>query len=171
MEIINLNCAAGLECSDRIINALTYDLKNFNGNPNANNQRGVSAQIEISYTRAHVATDLNARLTTEILFTSGACESNTYCVGQWLKATPNSYLVTTKTEHASILRLAESTNNSKYVSVNNKGCINLGELERLYQKLVIDLLFQCVWQIQRQAQCRISVQYLESCMIMVEYYM
>lgn len=135
MGIINLNCAAGLECSDRIINALTYDLKNFNGNPNANNQRGVNAQIEISYTRAHVATDLNARLTTEILFTSGACESNTYCVGQWLKATPNSYLVTTKTEHASILRLAESTNNSKYISVNNKGCINLGELEKTVSEI------------------------------------
>ena len=115
---------------------LPFFSENF-GNPHSNNhQYGKFANDAVEDARKAVAELINAEKE-EIIFTSGATESNNFAI----KSIAKNYfdkdfqIITVKTEHKCILESCHSLEKEKYdvhyLEVNEDGLINLNELEAL----------------------------------------
>lgn len=105
------------------------------GNPHSNTHNyGWETKKEVETSRSHIAKLINAD-TKEIIFTSGATESNNMV----LKGIPRFYkktkkhIITTRTEHKCVLEAARVMKNEgfdvTFLNVNDQGLINLRELE------------------------------------------
>lgn len=96
---------------------------------------------EINKCRVNIAKFINAS-PNEIIFTSGASESNNLAIRgwidrMWLEAYKTPYIITTKIEHKSILNLLESCNIDafvRYCDVDEFGIIDCQSLEELLSK-------------------------------------
>ena len=115
---------------------LPFFSENF-GNPHSNNhQYGKFANDAVEDAREAVANLINAEKE-EIIFTSGATESNNFAI----KSIAKNYfdkdfqIITVKTEHKCVLESCHSLEKEKlevhYLDVNEDGLINLNELEAL----------------------------------------
>ena len=115
---------------------LPFFSENF-GNPHSNNhQYGKFANDAVEDARKAVANLINAE-NEEIIFTSGATESNNFAI----KSIAKNYfdkdfqIITVKTEHKCVLESCHSLEKEKfevhYLKVNEDGLINLNELEAL----------------------------------------
>ena len=115
---------------------IPYFSNNF-GNPHSNNhQYGKLANNAVEDARKAVANLINAE-NEEIIFTSGATESNNFAI----KSIAKNYfdkdfqIITVKTEHKCVLESCHSLEKEKYevhyLDVNEDGLINLNELEAL----------------------------------------
>ena len=115
---------------------LPFFSENF-GNPHSNNhQYGKFANDAVEDARKAVAELINAEKE-EIIFTSGATESNNFAI----KSIAKNYfdkdfqIITVKTEHKCVLESCHSLEKEKfevhYLEVNEDGLINLNELEAL----------------------------------------
>ena len=115
---------------------LPFFSENF-GNPHSNNhQYGKFANDAVEDARKAVAELINAEKE-EIIFTSGATESNNFAI----KSIAKNYfdkdfqIITVKTEHKCVLESCHSLEKEKfevhYLEVNEDGLINLNELETL----------------------------------------
>ena len=118
---------------------LPFFSENF-GNPHSNNhQYGKFANDAVEDAREAVANLINAEKE-EIIFTSGATESNNLAI----KSIAKNYfdkdfqIITVKTEHKCVLESCHSLEKEKfevhYLEVNEDGLINLNELEGLLKK-------------------------------------
>lgn len=96
---------------------------------------------EINKCRVNIAKFINAS-PNEIIFTSGASESNNLAIRgwidrMWLEVYKTPYIITTKIEHKSILNLLESCNIDafvRYCDVDEFGIIDCQSLEELLSK-------------------------------------
>ena len=115
---------------------MPYFTENF-GNPHSNNhQYGKTANDAVEDARKAVADLINAEKE-EIIFTSGATESNNFAI----KSIAKNYfdkdfqIITVKTEHKCVLESCHSLEQEKfevhYLGVNDDGLINLNKLEAL----------------------------------------
>ena len=115
---------------------LPFFSENF-GNPHSNNhQYGKFANDAVEDARKAVAELINAEKE-EIIFTSGATESNNFAI----KSIAKNYfdkdfqIITINTEHKCVLESCHSLEKEKlevhYLEVNEDGLINLDELEAL----------------------------------------
>ena len=115
---------------------LPFFSENF-GNPHSNNhQYGKFANDAVEDARKSVADLINAEKE-EIIFTSGATESNNFAI----KSIAKNYfdkdfqIITVKTEHKCVLESCHSLEKEKfevhYLEVNEDGLIKLNELEAL----------------------------------------
>ena len=113
---------------------LPYFTKEF-GNPHSNNhQFGRSANLAVEEARENIANLINAE-PSEIIFTSGATESNNFAIKSIAKNyfEKNCQIITVKTEHKCVLEscyeLEQDGFKVIYLDVNEDGLINLKDLE------------------------------------------
>ncbi len=118
---------------------MPYFTENF-GNPHSNNhQYGKTANDAVEDARKAVADLINAEKE-EIIFTSGATESNNFAI----KSIAKNYfdkdfqIITAKIEHKCVLESCHSLEQEKfevhYLGVNDDGLINLDKLEVIIEK-------------------------------------
>jgi len=115
---------------------LPFFSENF-GNPHSNNhQYGKFANDAVEDARKAVAELINAEKE-EIIFTSGATESNNFAIKSIAKNyfDKNFQIISAKTEHKCVLESCHSLEQEKfevhYLGVNDDGLINLNKLEAL----------------------------------------
>jgi len=128
---------------------IPYFSENF-GNPHSNNHEfGRKVNEDIENARLDIAKLINAKKE-EIIFTSGATESNNLAI----KSIAKNYfqgdfqIITCQTEHKCVLEscyeIEKENVKSTYLSVSEDGLINLEELENLLKKkTIISLNYEC----------------------------
>ena len=115
---------------------IPYFSENF-GNPHSNNHEfGRSANNAVDEARTNVANLINAE-TNEIVFTSGATESNNLAIKSIAKNyfEKDCQIITVKTEHKCVLESCHELEKDgfkvTYLDVNEDGIIKLSDLENL----------------------------------------
>ena len=118
---------------------MPYFTENF-GNPHSNNHEfGRSANEAVQTSRENIADLINAQ-NSEIIFTSGATESNNFAI----KSIARNYfekkcqVITCKIEHKCVLEscyeLEQEGFKVTYLDVDEDGLINIKDLENLLKK-------------------------------------
>ena len=118
---------------------IPYFSENF-GNPHSNNHEfGRSANNAVDEARADVANLINAE-TNEIVFTSGATESNNLAIKSIAKNyfEKDCQIITVKTEHKCVLESCHELEKEgftvTYLDVSEDGIIKLSDLENLLKE-------------------------------------
>jgi len=118
---------------------IPYFSENF-GNPHSNNHEfGRSANNAVDEARANVANLINAE-TNEIVFTSGATESNNLAIKSIAKNyfEKDCQIITVKTEHKCVLESCHELEKEgfkvTYLDVNEDGIIKLSDLENFLKE-------------------------------------
>ena len=118
---------------------IPYFSENF-GNPHSNNHEfGRSANSAVDEARTNVANLINAE-TNEIVFTSGATESNNLAIKSIAKNyfEKDCQIITVKTEHKCVLESCHELEKEgfkvTYLDVNEDGIIKLSDLENLLKE-------------------------------------
>ena len=118
---------------------LPYFTENF-GNPHSNNHSvGRLANEAVEEARKNVANLINAE-TSEIIFTSGATESNNLAIKSIAKNyfDKNCQIISCKTEHKCVIESCHELEKEgfkvTYLDVDEEGLINLQELEKLLKQ-------------------------------------
>ncbi|MDI9578405.1 MAG: cysteine desulfurase family protein [Thermoproteota archaeon] len=135
-KLINLDYAAGKPVDPRVKEVmLTYLEKSF-GNPSSLHHLGQEAKTAISQARKQVAELINAEKPENIIFTSGATESNNLAI----KGLVNRYkdqgtkILTSKVEHMSIVNpikyLTTKGFESILIPVDKYGVLDLKALDK-----------------------------------------
>ena len=139
MDKLYFDNNATTRIDDEVLNAMMPYLKEQYGNPSSIYSFGANIKEQIKKARQNVAKLLNAE-EDEIIFTSGASESNTTAIMNAVRNNPGKkHIITTKVEHASIMeamKYLEQNENYKitYLSVDKQGRINLEELKQSIRK-------------------------------------
>lgn len=135
MDKLYFDNNATTKIDDEVLDAMMPYLKEQYGNPSSIYSFGANNKEQIKKARQNVAKLLNAE-EDEIIFTSGASESNTTAIMNAVRNNPNKkHIITTKVEHASIMeamKYLEEKENYKvtYLSVDVSGRINIEELKQ-----------------------------------------
>ncbi|EGT3615004.1 cysteine desulfurase [Clostridium perfringens] len=112
-----------------------YAMDEFWGNPSSLHKLGVKSQRKIEELQDSIAKKLNCSKE-EIIFTSGGSEGNNMVIKGLVGA--NNHIITTAFEHSSVLNtyreLEKQGVNVTYLKVDNKGFIDLKELEEAINK-------------------------------------
>ena len=124
------------EIDNIIVETLVDAMKQYWQNPSS--LYASKVKEEINRCRTNVAKFINAK-TDEIIYTSGASESNNAAIRGWndeiwLKTFKTPCVITTQIEHKSILKLLETSNLDalvKYCDVDEFGIVDCESLERL----------------------------------------
>ena len=131
--MIYLDNAASTQIHENVLESMLPYLKEQYGNPSSIHRYGRLAHKAIERARKQIAQLINAD-PTEILFTSGGTESNNTALYGISEKRPNSQIITSSIEHDAILepckRLAKNGYNVVYISVDEKGMMNLEVLEK-----------------------------------------
>ncbi len=135
---IYLDNNATTKCDDKVLEEMLPYLKESYGNPSSIYSFSKEIKEKITQARQNVAQLLNAR-EEEIIFTSCASESNVTAIMNAVNQHENKkHIITTKIEHASIMEtmkyLETKGYNITYLSVDEKGRIDLEELKNAIQK-------------------------------------
>lgn len=124
------------DIDDIIVDTMTEAMKQSWQNPSSLYANSVKEKI--NQCRANIAKFINAK-SDEIIFTSGASESNNMAIrgwadDVWLKTFKTPNIIATRIEHKSILELLDKSNIGaviQYCDVNELGLINYEALECL----------------------------------------
>ncbi|CCE62044.1 hypothetical protein TPHA_0B03720 [Tetrapisispora phaffii CBS 4417] len=133
---IYLDMQATTPTDPRVLDTMMKFFTGLYGNPHSNTHAyGWETNKEIEKARKHVADLINAD-PKEIIFTSGATESNNTVVkgvARFYKKTKN-HIITTRTEHKCVLEAARSMMNEgfeiTFLSVDENGLIDLEDLKK-----------------------------------------
>ena len=118
---------------------MPYFTENF-GNPHSNNHEfGRQANNAVEEAREQIASLINAQKS-EIIFTSGATESNNFAIKSIAKNffENDSQIITATTEHKCVLESCHTLDQEglkvHYLNVNDDGLVDLNELENLLKQ-------------------------------------
>ncbi|EDO18633.1 hypothetical protein Kpol_1048p64 [Vanderwaltozyma polyspora DSM 70294] len=133
---IYLDMQATTPTDPRVLDTMLKFYTGLYGNPHSNTHAyGWETNKEIETAREHVAKLINAD-PKEIVFTSGATESNNMVVkgiARFYKKTKN-HIITTRTEHKCVLEAARAMINEgfevTFLNVNEDGLIDLEDLKK-----------------------------------------
>jgi len=109
------------------------------GNPSSLHRKGFEAEKVLSQARREIASAIGAT-PAEIFFTSGGTESNNLGIMGFLKKARhlNKYVVTTKTEHPSVLNVFKQLETEgfevTYLNVDSAGLLDLNEVKSVLEK-------------------------------------
>lgn len=148
---IYLDYAAGTPIKPEVVSAMQKAMNLF-GNPGTLHKEGLLAKEAVSNARQKIAESIFCRAN-QILFTSGATESNNLAVlgtiKKWRKENPGlaPHIVTTKIEHPSVLEIfkylqkegAEVT----YLEVDSGGLIDIKKLREALKENTV--LVSVIW--------------------------
>lgn len=136
--MIYLDSAASSRVSDKVIDDITWCLKNVQGNPSSIHSEGHKAKMLLEESRKKVADFIGAEAD-EIIFCSSGSAANNLAIRGYL----NSHnmcecIITTEIEHPSVLNTCKSYSAShriEYVPVDSEGRVNLGKFHSLISAL------------------------------------
>ena len=109
--MIYLDNSAGCRPYKEVIDTVSDVLTNHWGNASSNTSFGDDAMQIINRVTQRVADDINCD-PSEVIWTSGGCESNSLALLGFLKKNPGYTLYTTDLEHASINAFVTQLQNS-----------------------------------------------------------
>jgi cysteine desulfurase len=113
-----------------VIDAVVDIMRNNYGNTSSAHKLGMIAEQKLNKSREKIAKTLNCSKD-EIIFTSGGTEANNFCIRGFLRE--EAHIITNEIEHPSVLKtfqhLEKEGYKVTYLKVNEKGLINLSELE------------------------------------------
>ena len=135
--MIYLDNAAGTRPYPEVIHTITDVLTKHWGNASADNSFGGDAMAIIDKVTQQVADDINCN-PSEVIWTSGACESNSMAILGFTHCYPT-HLLTSKLEHTSInemLKTASELNKIGFIKNDKDGFISLKDLE---SQLILDI--------------------------------
>lgn len=134
--MIYLDYSATTKVNDEVLDTYIKVTNNYIGNSNSLHKLGIqSREIEKSATN-QIASLLKVK-NSEIIYTSGASESNNLAIKGVLDAYPKrgKEIITTKLEHSSILEPLKTLEKKgyivNYVKLTKEGLIDLDDLKRL----------------------------------------
>lgn len=135
-KIVNLDYAAGKPVDPRVKEAMMPYLEKSYGNPSSLHSMGQEAKNAINQARKQIAELINAEKHENIIFTSGATESNNLAI----KGIANRYkdrgtkILTSKVEHMSVVNpikyLTTKGFDSVFLPVDKFGLLDLDALEK-----------------------------------------
>jgi len=135
MKKIYLDYAATTPVDKKVVEEMIPYFSEKFGNPSSIHQLGQEAMEGIDKARSQVADFLNCG-TNEVIFTSGATESNNMTIKGVLKATQveNPHIITSAIEHHCVLNSCEIVQKDKiaevsFVKVNKDGIINPDDIK------------------------------------------
>ncbi|MDF1497826.1 MAG: cysteine desulfurase family protein [Patescibacteria group bacterium] len=137
MKKIYLDYAATTPVDKKVlVEMMPYFAKKF-GNPSSVHQFGQEALEGVDNARLKVADFLHC-LVNEVIFTSGATESNNLAIKGVIKATQieNPHIITSAIEHHCVLNACQTVQKDKiaevsFVKVNKDGIINVGDIKNV----------------------------------------
>lgn len=132
--MIYLDNAGTTKPKDCVVKAINECLTEDWGNPSSLYRLGIRAKDIVNKSRKTVAKLIGAK-PSEIIFTSGACESNSHAICGYLKS-HNAHLITTNIEHKSIISIAEDyKDRTTVISVDKNGFVDVENLENILKEL------------------------------------
>lgn len=132
--MIYLDNAATTKPKREVIDAINKCLLDDWGNPSSLYKFGIRAKDIVDESRRKVAKLIGAK-PSEIIFTSGACESNSHAICGYLKS-HNAHFITTNIEHKSIMNIAEDYKDRiTIIPVDKNGFVDVEALENILKEL------------------------------------
>lgn len=130
--MIFLDAASGTKPYSEVIETVTDVLTNYWYNASADYSFGQDARSIVNAVTNEVANDINCN-TKEVIWTSGACESNSLAIMGVLNMNPHMHFYTTRLEHTSVVEIIKnlSGNPFGFLTNDNKGFIDLYNLENI----------------------------------------
>jgi len=127
-------------CDPLVVEAmLPYFTENFGNSSSSISYEGKIAQKAVEQARAEISTLINSS-PNEIIFTSGATESNNLAIFGLTNGYNDyrNHIITSEIEHQAVLepmkKLDSNGYDVEYISVNQNGIINTNELQRSISK-------------------------------------
>lgn len=138
---IYLNSAAGCKVYPEVIKTMDDVLINHWGNASSETSDGVDAKNIINDVSKQIVKDINADNISEIIFTSGACESNSLAIKGFMCYNNCEVLITSNLEHTSIDEIKKNKLMCKKICIldianDTNGNIILSDLENKCSRLV-----------------------------------
>ena len=128
---IYLDYAATTPCDPEVLKVMLPYFSEEYGNINSLHYYGAEALEALSNARSQIAKDIKVNAE-EMIFTSGATESSNVAILRTIERL-NQCFFTAKTQHASIISIAERLQVLKrsvqYLKVNNEGILDINDLE------------------------------------------
>ena len=128
---IYLDYAATTPCDPRVLEVMLPYFNDVYGNINSLHYYGAEALEALTNARQQIANDINVSAE-EIIFTSGATESSNIAILRTIEKLKQCFF-TAKTQHASIISIADRLQALKYpvqyLKVNNEGLLDTNYLE------------------------------------------
>lgn len=133
---VYLDYQATTPCDPRVVDAAVPYLTEHFGNPHSRNHiYGWEAEAAVETAREHIATLINAK-PSEVIFTSGATESNNLAIkgaAQFYKSKGKNHIITCITEHKCVLdacrHLEQDGFEVTYLPVQKDGLVELNMLK------------------------------------------
>ena len=141
---IYLDYASSTPIDKKVLEAMMPYLKRHFGNPSSTHQFGQKARVALEQAREQVASFLHCKAD-EVIFTSGATESNNLAIQCVIRSTlrlrsgqAKPHIVTTAIEHESVLEPCrtlerEGTAEVTYVVPNREGLIKVEDVKKAIQ--------------------------------------
>ncbi|WP_251520274.1 MULTISPECIES: cysteine desulfurase family protein [Staphylococcus] len=140
--------AATTPVKEEVIDKMTAVYQQHFGNPSSIHSVGRNARKYLDDARRQIAKGLGAK-TSEVIFTSGATESNNTAIKGIAYANKHrgNHLITSKVEHHSVLHVFEQLEREgfdvTYLDVDNEGLIKLDQLEAAMteETILVSIMF------------------------------
>ena len=140
--------AATTPVKEEVIDKMTAVYQQHFGNPSSIHSVGRNARKYLDDARRQIAKGLGAK-TSEVIFTSGATESNNTAIKGIAYANKHrgNHLITSKVEHHSVLHVVEQLEREgfdvTYLDVDNEGLIKLDQLEAAMteETILVSIMF------------------------------
>lgn len=135
-EIVYMDYASASKTDPRVIEAMLPYMREFFGNPSSPHTAGSRMKSALEEARASVARLVNAERPSEIVFTSGATESNNMAIRgvAFRNKDKGNHIVATRIEHISVLNtlkyLMKFGFEVTYVPVDRYGFVDLEALKK-----------------------------------------
>lgn len=126
--ITYLDEAATTKPREEVVEVITNILREDWGNPSSKYDFGKRAKSIVDKSRETIANFIGAK-PSEIIFTSGACESNSLAIMGYLKKN-HSMFFTTEIEHKSIMDCSKAVS-TEYIPVDSDGSVDLSLLNSI----------------------------------------
>ncbi|WP_346898416.1 cysteine desulfurase family protein [Clostridium sp. UBA7503] len=126
----------------KVIESMSMYYNKYYGNPSStSHEYGLLAEDAVDNAREQVATLLGSSSSNNIIFTSGATESNNLAICGVIDALPHKrkkHIITTKIEHPSVIETCRKMEREgvevTYVGVNHEGRVNPNDILREMRK-------------------------------------
>jgi cysteine desulfurase len=145
--MIYLDYSATTPVLDEVLDTFNNAVKQYIANPNSSHKLGKLAKDAIDSVTNDIATFLNIK-SSEIIYTSGASESNNLAIKGTVSKKNGKHIITTLLEHSSIIApisyLQKQGYEVDFVNLTNDGHIDLEHLESLLKEETVLLIVSSV---------------------------